>query len=58
MDQDEKIRRAAIRACKSYGWQYKFRCPVCKEMAAAEKSVNGFIMISGCGCGRTLGFRI
>lgn len=58
MLKEDKIRRAAIKACKTYGSRYRFTCPVCKRQATAEKSVSGFVMVSCSGCGKGMGWRL
>lgn len=53
---DEKIRKAAIRVCKSYGTSYPFRCPVCKRTAVAKKYVAGILTVECDGCKKTMGW--
>lgn len=47
---DEKIRKAAIRACKSYGSKNEFTCPVCGKTAFATKSIMGLVQTTCSGC--------
>lgn len=54
---DETIRKKAIRACKTYGTDYKLSCPICGGIATARKDKkNGLVIFSCKGCKKGWGF--
>lgn len=56
---DETIRKKAIKACKTYGRDYKLPCPICGGIATARKDKkNGSVMFSCKECKRGVGFRL
>lgn len=50
MVQDEKIRVKAIKACKTYGKDYKLSCPICGSIATARKDKGIGVLFSCLGC--------
>lgn len=59
MVHDETIRKKAIRACKTYGTDYKLSCPICGGIATAHKDKEvGVVLFSCSECKRGVGFRL
>lgn len=56
---DETIRKKAIRACKTYGTDYKLTCPICGGIATAHKNKEvGMVTFYCPRCNKGRGFRL